>query len=220
MGQKFAVIFANDDEPNAKRYSAEFQTQDEYVKGWQSALKKAHHTSGQKYVITCGCRGKGAKRLYVRALPNSDTFILIKAANTGTEHEPSCVFFNLDARHTGLKGYASNVVRINNEGTMSIRLGIGMTEKDPPEKSEVPPPPQILRPEGGQASMTLSGLLSLLWTEAGLNVWYPNMAGKRNDSLVRYRLMEAAKLIKSGRACLGDHIFIGVADPKSKVASE
>ena len=149
MGQKFAVIFANDDEPNAKRYSAEFQTQDEYVKGWQSALKKAHHTSGQKYVITCGCRGKGAKRLYVRALPNSDTFILIKAANTGTEHEPSCVFFDLDARHTGLKGYASNVVRINNEGTMSIRLGIGMTEKDPPEKSEVPPPPQILRPEGG-----------------------------------------------------------------------
>lgn len=122
--------------------------------------------------------------------------------------------------HTGLKGYASNVVCINNEGTMSIRLGIGMTEKDPPEKSEVPPLPQLQRPEGGQASMTLSGLLSLLWTESGLNVWYPNMAGKRNDSLVRYRLMEAAKLIKTGKACLGDHLFIGVTDPKSKVASE
>ena len=220
MGQKFAVFIAYDDEPNTKRYSAEFQTQDEYVKGWQSALKKAHHTSGQKSVISCGCRGKGAKRLYVRSLPNSDTFILIKAANTGTEHDPSCVFFDLDARHTGLKGYASNVVRINNEGTMSIRLGIGMTEKDPPEKSEVPSLPQIQRPEGGQASMTLSGLLSLLWTEAGLNVWYPNMAGKRNDSLVRYRMLEAAKQIRSGRACIGDHLFIGVADSKSKVASE
>ncbi|RJX82235.1 DUF1173 family protein, partial [Escherichia coli] len=31
--------------------------------------------------------------------------------------------------------------------------------------------------------MTLLGLLSLLWTESGLNVWYPKMAGKRNDSL-------------------------------------
>ncbi len=61
MGQKFAVFIAYDDEPNTKRYSAEFQTQDEYVKGWQSALKKAHHTSGQKSVISCGCRGKGAK---------------------------------------------------------------------------------------------------------------------------------------------------------------
>ena len=42
---------------------------------------------------------------------------------------------------------------------MSIRLGIGMTEKDPPEKSGFPTPPQIQRPEGGRASMTLSGLL-------------------------------------------------------------
>ncbi|MGV7963843.1 DUF1173 family protein [Photorhabdus tasmaniensis] len=218
MGQKFAVIIAYDDEPNAKRYSPEFQTQDEFTKGWQSALKQAHHTSGQKSVITCGCRGKGAKRLYVRILPNSDTFILIKAANTGTEHESSCVFFDLDARHTGLKGYASNVVRINSEGVMSIRLGIGMTEKDPPEKSDVPSLPQIQRPNGGQASMTLLGLLSLLWTEAGLNVWFPKMAGKRNDSLVRYRLMEAAKQVRTGRTCIGDHLFIGLPDPKNNAA--
>ncbi|MCV5062700.1 DUF1173 domain-containing protein, partial [Escherichia coli] len=111
-------------------------------------------------VITCGCRGKGEKRLYVRALPNGDAFILVKAANTGIEHDPSCVFFSLDARHTGLKGYASGVVRITTEGDMAVRLGIGMTEKDPPEKSEVPPLPHVQRPEGGQASMTLLGLLS------------------------------------------------------------
>ncbi|MBB9256179.1 hypothetical protein FSI17_020590, partial [Escherichia coli] len=70
MSQKFAVMIAYDDDPNVKRYSPDFQTQDEFAKGWQSALKKAHHTSGQKSVITCGCRGKGEKRLYVRALPN------------------------------------------------------------------------------------------------------------------------------------------------------
>ncbi|AIE66712.1 hypothetical protein (plasmid) [Citrobacter freundii] len=218
MSQKFAVMIAYDDDPNVKRYSPDFQTQDEFAKGWQSALKKAHHTSGQKSVITCGCRGKGEKRLYVRALPNGDAFILVKAANTGIEHDPSCVFFSLDARHTGLKGYASGVVRITTEGDMAVRLGIGMTEKDPPEKSEVPPLPHVQRPEGGQASMTLLGLLSLLWTESGLNVWYPKMAGKRNDSLVRYRLLETAKQIRTGRACIGDHLFIGVPDPKQPVA--
>ncbi|MBI1509871.1 DUF1173 family protein, partial [Escherichia coli] len=62
------------------------------------------------------------------------------------------------------------------------------------------------------------GLLSLLWTESGLNVWYPKMAGKRNDSLVRYRLLETAKQIRTGRACIGDHLFIGVPDPKQPVA--
>ncbi|EDO3234591.1 hypothetical protein C0T69_23400 [Salmonella enterica subsp. enterica serovar Kentucky] len=51
MSQKFAVMIAYDDDPNVKRYSPDFQTQDEFAKGWQSALKKAHHTSGQKSVI-------------------------------------------------------------------------------------------------------------------------------------------------------------------------
>lgn len=61
------------------------------------------------------------------------------------------------------------MVRITTEGDMAVRLGIGMTEKDPPEKSEVPPLPHVQRPEGGQASMTLPGLLSLfvdrVWSE-------------------------------------------------------
>lgn len=102
MGQKFTVLLLTMTNQTRNDTRLNFR-QDEYVKGWQSALKKAHHTSGQKSVISCGCRGKGAKRLYVRSLPNSDTFILIKAANTGTEHDPSCVFFDLDARHTGLR---------------------------------------------------------------------------------------------------------------------
>ena len=41
---------------------------------------------------------------------------------------------------------------------------------------------------------------------------------KRNDSLVRYRLLETAKQIRTGRACIGDHLFIGVPDPKQPVA--
>lgn len=40
MSQKFAVMIAYDDDPNVKRYSPDFQTQDEFAKGWQSALKK------------------------------------------------------------------------------------------------------------------------------------------------------------------------------------
>ncbi len=66
--------------------------------------------------------------------------------------------------------------------------------------------------------MTLRACLVFLWTESGLNVWYPKMAGKRNDSLVRYRLLETAKQIRTGRACIGDHLFIGVPDPKQPVA--
>lgn len=218
MSQRFLVWITYDGEPKPKPFSTDFQEKEQYGKGWQSALKKAHHSSGQKGLISCGCRGKGAKRLYVRALANADTFILVKAANTGMEHESSCIFFSLDAQHTGLKGYASNVVRMTSEGDIAVRLGIGMTEKDPPEKSEVPALLSAKRPDGGQSSMTLLGLLSLMWTEAGLNVWYPNMVGKRTDSLVRYRLLETAKSIRTGRNCVADHLFIGLSDPKLAAA--
>ena len=51
---------------------------------------------------------------------------------------------------------------------------------------------------------------------SGIRIW----PGSGNDSLVRYRMLDAAKQFKSGRACIGDHLFIGVADSKSKVASE
>ncbi|MCQ7842032.1 DUF1173 domain-containing protein, partial [Salmonella enterica] len=77
MSQKFAVMIAYDDDPNVKRYSPDFQTQDEFAKGWQSALKKAHHTSGQKSVITCGCRGKGEKGT-VAKLAMRQPFVLFK----------------------------------------------------------------------------------------------------------------------------------------------
>ncbi len=33
MSQKFAVMIAYDDDPNVKRYSPDFQTQDEFAKG-------------------------------------------------------------------------------------------------------------------------------------------------------------------------------------------
>lgn len=45
MSQKFAVMIAYDDDPNVKRYSPDFQTQDEFAKGWKSALKR--HTTPQ-----------------------------------------------------------------------------------------------------------------------------------------------------------------------------
>ena len=160
MSQKFAVMIAYDDDPNVKRYSPDFQTQDEFAKGWQSALKR--HTTPQ-------VKNQSSPADVVEKEKSDFMFVLYRTVMPLFSSKPLTralsmilpVFFSLDARHTGLKGYASGVVRITTEGDMAVRLGIGMTEKDPPEKSEVPPLPHVQRPEGGQASMTPRGLLSL-----------------------------------------------------------
>lgn len=215
MGQKFPVLITSSD--GTKRYSAQFQTQEEFAKGWKSALEKAHSRNGLNLTISCGCRGKGKKLLCVRHLSSSDSYHLARYPTTGTDHEPLCEFFALDDKTSGLKGYAGGVLRESTDGMLAIKLNVGLTEKDPPEKDDCPPRPPIQRPAGGQDQMTLMGLLSLLWTEAGLNCWYPGMAGKRNDSVVRYRLYEAARRIRSGKTCIADRLFIGT-DPRHSAA--
>lgn len=219
MGQKFAVYIASGDGEKPKRYSPEFQTQEEFSRGWKSALEKAHSRNGANTTITCGCRGKGKKLLSVRHISSNDSYHLAKFPSSGTDHETLCEYFALDEKSTGLKGYAAGVVKENADGILAIKLNVGLTEKDPPEKSDCPASPPVQRPAGGQSTMTLLGLLNLLWTEAELNRWYPGMAGKRTDSLVRYRLNEAARKIRCGKSCIGDNLFIGT-DPGKAVASQ
>lgn len=219
MGQKYPVLITFNNEPKARRYSPEFQTKEEYARSWKSALEKAHRSSGLNAVISCGCRGAGKKLLCVRYFKATDSYSLAKFQLTGSEHELSCEYFELDEKSTGLKGYASGVIREGTDGMLAIRLNIGLTEKDPPEKSDCPPRPPSQRPDGGQTAMTLMGLLNLLWSQAALNSWMPAMAGKRNDGVIRYRLNDAAKHIRSGKNCIADQMFIGI-DPRHTGAAE
>ena len=173
-----------------------------------SRSKKAHHNSGQK--ISHHLRDVVGRR-------KDFMFVLFKRW---------CLYFALAAANTralsmilpvysplmpGIPAWKDKGVVWSdyNEGDMAVRLGIGMTEKDPPEKSEVPPAPCSATRRRSVASTDPPGLLSLcgqslVWM-SGTRKWQ-----ERNDSLVRYRLLETAKQIQdTGRACIGDHLFIG-----------
>ena len=217
MSQKNAVIIDAGKGEKPKRYTPEFQTSEEFARSWKSVLEKSHPRNGPHITITCCCRGTGKKLLSVRHVSNSDSYFLARYPSSGPDHDPQCEFFGLDDRTTGLKGYASGVVREAVDGMLAIKLDIGLTEKDPPVQADCPPPPAAQRTAGGQNTMSLLGLLSLLWAEARLNFWYTGMAGKRGYALVRYRLNDASTHIRSGKTPISDRLFIGT-DPNSKAA--
>lgn len=214
MGQLYHVNIQIGD--NVRSFSPAFQTEEKYASGWKSTLEKIHKRNGLDVVVSCGCKGKGKKFLCVRHYASSDTYRLAKYANTGFEHEAQCMYFSLDDKTTGLKGYQHGVIREGNDGLLVVKLNSGLNEKDPTTE-ESPARPPVQRPEGGQSQMTLVGLHSLLWTEACLNCWHPGMAGKRSDSLVRHRLLEAAQGIRCGKTVIADILLVGT-DPNSAQA--
>ncbi|HHL0036585.1 Predicted transcriptional regulators containing the CopG/Arc/MetJ DNA-binding domain [Enterobacter hormaechei] len=217
MGQKFAVVIQTGQD--VKRYSPEFQTRAEHAAGWKSTLQRCHPSKGANAVVTCGCRGKGRKLLSIHYTSASDTYRLAKYPGTGMDHEPGCDYFALDKMNTGLKGYQDGVVREDNEGFFVIRLSSGLKQMDPAPQDDCSPAPPARRPADGQSSMTLLGLLHLLWNESGLNCWHPAMAGKRTPSLVRYKLNEVAQRVRSGRNHLSNSLLVG-KEPRDKHSHE
>lgn len=81
--------------------------------------------------------------------------------------------------------------------------------------------------EAAAHRFSLSGLLWMLWSQAGLNLWKPVYAGKREWDMVRFRLRDAASRIRSAKDrdwTLAEDLYVppqyNSREAKSKAASE
>lgn len=200
---------------DAKTYSADFQNPSSPA--WKSVLKHAYGGTGQ---VQCCCPGRGERRLAVKHYDGSDSFGLARYPETGEEHALDCRFYAPNAQKSGLQGYSVGVVEERNDGTLGIRLGIGLRRKDPAESPVEPPPVDKTNRSPGkqQAAMSLLGLLHLLWNESGLNRWWPSMAGKRHAALIGYLMDSTAKNIRVSRGSLADSLLVCATRADSDVA--
>lgn len=193
----------------AQDYSAGFQTDSQYVKQWQSALRTAHQS---KLPVSCGCNGTGPRRFAVRYMSGSDTYHLARYANSSEQHALDCLYYAPDPGKSGRGGYSKGVVEETNDGDLRIKLTLSLRKQEPADTGE--PQPERPSSNGSRATkpaMTLLGLLHLLWTEAELNVWAPGMKGKRDTSLIHRRLVLAASRITTHRQRLDESLVAATA---------
>ena len=183
MGKLFPVALRR--EPKSTIYSPEFQTDAEFAKSWRNILQSAH---GQ-LVFHCCCPGRGEKKLAVRFYEETDSFGLARYPLSGEEHSRDCHYFQPDRSKSGMIAYGKGVVEERSEGRIRVRLAPGLlTAMSPPIV-----PMNGSTPEPGALQfMQMQGLLHLLWGEAGLNVWWPAMAGKRSLPRIHWFLNTAA----------------------------
>lgn len=201
-----------------KTYSSEFQTSAAYADAWKRTLLAAHG----KAVVRCLCAGEGDKRLSVHSRAHSDRFHLARFPDTGPQHADDCVYYGLDPTSSGLSAYRKGVVEELDDGTTKIKLRVGLEHKPTSAPEEDAPKPAIAakprKQAGGQAAMTLLGLLHLLWTTAGFHQWAPAMLGKRNLATLHHHLIQAALRTYAGRVRLASNLLVATPSNSGRQA--
>jgi hypothetical protein len=195
----------------AKTYTVEFQIGDRFMSSWKSTLRHAHAVKndaveGKK--IQCQCNGTSTKidhcLLEVRELDG--TYFLAKKRHTGTQHNDTCRFFQLDREKSGLKAY--DKVAVDENG--GIKVGLGLRMRDD-EGLQVKPASSRLMVDGQTSNskhktVSLLGLLHLLWDRVGLNYCKPNSIKLRAN--IAFRLWKQASEIRIKRESFAKHLLM------------
>ncbi|MFE8071993.1 DUF1173 family protein [Marinobacteraceae bacterium S3BR75-40.1] len=171
---------------------------------YQGHLRAARNS---KAIVTCACAGIGPRRLTIRL--RGENHYLAKFALSGPEHHPLCRYYTSPPENSGLQAYERCAVEDIGDGCIQVRLRFGLTENEPTRHTGADYDPTINR-QGTtrQKSMTLLGLLHLLWTEAQFNLWHPNMDGKRWPTTIHKYLREAAASQRIGGHRLSQHLLL------------
>lgn len=215
MGKTYSVIIELPGQ-KATKFSSEFQTDNAFAKGWKATLTKAHRGG----TVSCACPGKGSKLLAVRHY-DSDSFCLARYPLTGGEHGNDCRFYAPDPEKSGMSGYQKGVIEDGPNGTIKIRLEIGLKKKEPSKQDIQPapaPPPTGAR--NSKPAMRLLGLLNYLWDEADLNSWWPAMKGKRDLGRINLWLDEAASNITAAKVKLNSVLLLADHKPDGQWATK
>jgi hypothetical protein len=212
MSKVYPVTITNGG--TTKTYTPEFQVEERFSKSWKSVLQRAHGAAE----LSCECSEIEGRRLAVRHYDENDSFGLARFPLTGTQHVRDCQFYSPTVQIKTSDGETISVIDSSADGTVKVRLGIGLRKQD--DQTDVAPSPERSRQSGGrrQAPIKLLGLLQFLWTEAGLNRWWPAMEGKRDTNRVHWLIHGAAAQVKVGRIPLDSTLLLSAKHPDGKVA--
>lgn len=156
----------------------------------------------------CEC----TKNLPAFYVAKRNKYYLAKMPGTGKLHNPSCPSFELDGQVRGLNAYEKNVIKLNSDGMLAVKIQTPFSHRRVDRNERVSwghsAVPSLSKTSQKQESMSLSGLLAVLWEEAELNRWYPLFAGKRSWGVVRNRLTQAAENLVAKRTQLSSILFI------------
>lgn len=196
-----------------KLYSVDFQTLPEFSRGWRTVLTQAHGGSA-----TCNCRPSelDARRLSIKYVRASDHYHLARYPDTESQHLPECCFGIAYPENERINENtrSSDAVRKSEDCVyVTFHLGVS-TAKSAQSNSQT----SVSSPRTKRSTLKLLEFLKLVWENAGLNVWLPSFAGKRNYFTAFYRISTISKNIVINGVPLTNILLLQTTD-KAESAS-
>ena len=184
----------------------------EYSTAWlQSHPAEAQRLLTQAHggTVLCLCRRPHPK-LYIAR--RGSTHYLARFPDTGPEHAPRCASYTPRAQYCGRSAYAEGAVTERTDGRLSVRLGASLRVPElgarPSGAASEPASPRVPCARASPGSLSLLGLLHLLWDTAGFNRWVPHMRGRRHYRQLHKYLLDAADRVLVQRRPLGARLWI------------
>ncbi|HBL7007469.1 DUF1173 family protein [Citrobacter sp. RHB35-C17] len=181
---------------------------------WQRWLRYARANKATT-IVTCLCLPAEdepvRRRMKVNRSQRTDQCWLSSYSYTGHEHAPDCRYYSVwpDERQAAI--YTADVLKIATDGSLVVRLPIGLQKKEQQNKTSAEPPEKsgTSSRRRRHPSMQLAGLLHLLWERSGINVWHPAFdKKKRTPGWVSWKLSETAASIRIGKYPLQDSLLL------------
>lgn len=146
-----------------------------------------------------------------------DDYILKKMPNSGSTHHPNCALFDMPTELSGRGSIESQAIEQGEEGTR-LKVDFSLTKEPTARAPSSGSRTQKAEVKASPKKLSIRAVLHYLYEEAGLNKWYPAMAGKRNWYVIRYNLLLAAKDKSAKTHNLDDILLIPETFNREKIA--
>lgn len=152
-----------------------------------------------------GCRCRFGSELPLSVVRRGENCHLAKYRYTGAHHKEDCRFYSRLAGEGGQQAYHQEALRETPAGTLMVTLDVPLKKLGDGEAEPAGTPAP--RPAGKAVkrnTMTLLGLLHLLWETSRYTEWHPAWEGSRNGPLMGWHLRKSAENIRAAGFRLAD----------------
>ena len=170
--------------------------------GLGAALESIHATAERPL---CMCVPAGVPMYVAR----HERLVVKRMPETGPDHRVDCVSYEPPPGTSGLGQLMGDAVVPTTGEDVEVRCDFALSRsKGKAVQRSAPQEGAPAEIKASRKGLSLRGLLHLLYERAGFNRWTPRMAGKRNQAVFQWHMLEAAKHIVVKGAPLSERLHV------------
>jgi hypothetical protein len=184
---------------------------------WLAGNPPAHQALLEKFYgqhPRCMCAGGEGVPLYIA---RKRSYYLARMPGTGAQHASFCPFYEAPSDLSGQQIYRPSAIQELDDGILSVKLSDGLGVRTASESVSASSASETYS-DGKRGKLSIIGILNLLWERAGLNQWYPAMAGKRSYGVLYKYLRAAAEQVVVKDSNLLNYLYVPEPFVESKAA--